>query len=309
MSDRWYKPTRTPHAMPPLRAYVRVVWEGRQFVARREIDPRSKRMCWAVMRSSTEFEYWPPKRGWPRGVRWGKVARTETFAPEPSLYQPLDPSDTIWQIFPLPDPEPPAFGGKFAPLVEHPTPSPPAPEEMREDWWRDPGLVTYSDAPHIGRSEAEGRVMRAILTDGLRPWKPRTAPASGWPKAFQDADERCSASTFDPTPRDVSDSIIAMGWFAALDPPEMRRGAIRSTYTEPQLLLILRAQDPPFTWREIEILLGRPEKVARRRYRDATEAIMRAANGDQVFDHIPQRDRAAELRARNRRAKRAAAYD
>lgn len=307
MTDRWYRPTLEP-MIPPLRAKVRVFWEEHTFIAWRDVHPKTRARCWAVVMKDGEIAYWPPRHGWPRGPRWFKGARAYRFSPEPALFQPLDLSQPIWRTVPMPGPVAPTFGPKFSAGC---SPREPVDEiDARDDWWRDPSALTYSAPPYIGRAEAEGRIMRAILTDGLMPWKSR-ATLAGWPKALiEAAAKRAEQSTnayrppFKPTPRDVSDNITAMRWFAMLDPPELRRTAIRDEYTDHQLALILRAQDPAYTWREVGLALGLSHEGARKFYAKTIEMIERGANGKQVFDDLPQRDRLAETRERNRRAKR-----
>lgn len=194
-------------------------------------------------------------------------------------------------------------------------------DRIEPRWWRDSSLVTYSPSGVVSMGEAEARVLRAILTDGLRPWK-RGEPVRAWPQEFldwADAQKKMAEDPkadirerFVPTRDDIRDSLVAMTWFAALDPPQLRPdgyGTINQDFTRDQVLLILRALEPPFTWRQIgrHQLIGCSHTQARKHYREAVERVWRAANGLQVFKHVRVRDELAALKERNRAHKRSQA--
>lgn len=344
MSEVWYRPDAEANT-PPLRARCRVVWGGRMFAAWRDTHPKTRRRCWAVDLGDGIVDYWPPKQ-WPRSYRG--------MGDEPELFQPRHPES--WP-YPLPEPERASEAGRmystrgsgrgtgsarYGAMAAQAAQSAAAVAEIEsalgftlddlrreraaeaaadEDrgrrWWKDSSLLTYSQPGEITRDEAEARILRAILTDGLRPWKQGERLRRAWPQELIDwaeaqktlaEDPRADTrERFVPSPDDISDSLVAMKWFAALDPPQLRREAILTEFTRDQVLLILRALEPPYTWRQIgrHELVGRVSHTqARRFYRDALERIWRAANGFKVFDHVTVRDELAALRERNRVFKR-----
>src|SRR5690606_15145035 len=104
----------------------------------------------------------------------------------------------------------------------------PSPSGRPEQWWRDAALVPYSKPGEISHAEAEARVCRALLTDGLRPDN-RLAPiartiaalAEAVAETVSSADAEDRGPRFEPTPRDLADYLTAMRWFALLNPPEL----------------------------------------------------------------------------------------
>lgn len=307
--------------LPPGRVRVRVVWDGRVFVAARILDERAKRLRWATVDEHGRTIMLPP-RG--QEQRWG---------PEPSAWQPVDPA--TWDL-PLPAP---LFSGpqewampwsrrevrgrlgsmaaqaaeaesiRAGVLAEigeaEPVSRPPG---RPEQWWRDASLVTYSAPGEISHAEAEARVCRAILTDGLRP-EMLSASLAGTSAALaevvaetvtsSDADD--GRPRFEPTPRDLADYLTAMRWFALLNPPELwhpRRRPLE--LNQSQKLLVWRALDPPLSWRAIGKRISRTAEGARRAWGGALERVWRAANGLPVHDHVKTVDQLAALRARNR---------
>jgi hypothetical protein len=138
-------------------------------------------------------------------------------------------------------PEPPAFE-KFA---KPPRPArPPAMIEGRP-WWRDPCHLTYSEPGAVTPREAEGRLLRALLTCGrVRLESPKGPPSnSAWIAAQIERVEREMGlrpsywhARFQPTARDVSDCAVALGWVAGLWKFDDRYCAV----------LRMRAADPPY---------------------------------------------------------------
>ena len=340
MSDLWYRPSLAENT-PPLRARCRIVWGGRTFVAWRDTHPKTRRRCWAVEIGDGLVDYWPPKV-WPRSMR--------DLGDEPELFQPRDPAN--WP-YPLPAPErtiEPRMtstrgSGRFAAMTQQSARSAATLAEIeretgvsldrlaaersahardRDDpgarWWRDSATIVYAPPGHITREMAEGRVMRAILTDGLRPWKQDGVLTRAWPQElieWAEAQKRLAEDPkhdlrerFVPSPDDISDNLIAMRWFAALDPPQLRPDGeytISADFVADQVVLILRALEPPYTWRQIanhELVPASSHTDARRLYRRALERVWRAANGFEVFDHVRVRDELAALKDRNRAYKR-----
>jgi len=222
----WYAPA--PY-LPPYDVIVRVRWallvddeikllefEGVRILDRRRRGPRWGRL---VRRGKVEW----------LGKQWGD---------DPEAWQPLDPAK--WRM-PLPDPIPPAF----ARFERKPVATPSEPREG-PPWWREPHLVTYSPPGFVTPREAEGRIMRALLTaQATRLEDPRGGGSnSAWIAKMifkfeieHGIRERPTYwhARFQPTARDVSDCAICIQWM---------RGTLYA-------LLALRAADPPFTWREI----------------------------------------------------------
>ncbi|MBL8844778.1 MAG: hypothetical protein JNN24_03310 [Hyphomicrobium zavarzinii] len=355
MSDVWYRPDAEANT-PPLRARCRVVWGGRMFAAWRDTHPKTRRRCWAVELGDGIVDYWPPKQ-WPCSFRG--------MGEEPELFQPRHPESWPYPL-PEPERASEAGrmystrgsgrgtgSARYGAMAAQAAQSAAAVAEIESAlgftlddlrreraadaagdeerghgsrWWKDSSLLTYSQPGEITRDEAEARILRAILTDGLRPWKQGERLRRAWPQELIDWAEAQKAlaedprtdtrERFVPSPDDISDSLVAMKWFAALDPPQLRPGAsdahvasapIRQDFTRDQVLLILRALEPPYTWRQIgrHELVGRVSHTqARRFYRDALERVWRAANGFKVFDHVTVRDELAALRERNRAFKR-----
>lgn len=356
MTDLWYRPSLAQNT-PPLRARCRVVWGGRRFVAWRDTHPKTRRRCWAVEVGDGLVDYWPPKR-WPRSMQ-SVGDEPELFQPrDPESWPyPLPEPERTSEEGRMYSTRgsgrggaagsgQPA-GGRYAAMSAQAAASDANRAEIeaalgftlgdlareraqgdsaaeREEpgarWWRDAAAVEYHPKGAVTQQMAEARVLRAILTDGLRPWKDGRVLARAWPQEFLDwaeAQKRLAEDPkadlrerFVPSPDDVSDSLVAMSWFAALDPPQLRPdGAytIAADFTRDQVVLILRALEPPYTWRQIgrHELVGRVSHTqARRFYKAALERVWRAANGFPVFDHVTVVDELAALRERNRAAKR-----
>ena len=358
MSDIWYKPSLAENT-PPLRARVRVCWGGRYFVAWRDTNPKTRARCWAVEIGDGVVDYWPMKR-WPRSLEhlpdepelfqprdpenWPYPLPAPEATVEPRMHSARGSGRFLSGASDAHSAS--ARGsGRYAGMSAQAAQSDAvraaieaetgitleglarerAEQESEADgrpsrWWRDATQVVYAPAGHVSRDQAEARVLRAILTDGMRPYKLNSALSRAWPqeliewaeaqKALAEDPKADLRERFVPSPDDVSDSLIAMKWFAALDPPQLRPDGeytISENFTRDQVLLILRALEPPYTWRQI----GRHELVgpvshtqARKFYREALERIWRAANGFKVFEHVSVRDELGALRERNRAHKR-----
>lgn len=293
----WYS---SSVSLPPLRAPVVVHWEAREFPAMRVVHPTRQRAVWMTVIDG-EIVYLPQPKD---RRRWGE---------HPACWRPRDPA--AWP-FPLPEPTRPPHRVSAADAAadsgsQEPTDAIGA--DKARQWWRDASAVTYSPPGSITAREAEARVKRAILTDGLRPEKNAGLTVQGWPAELIEAarliedgpgDER--PPRFEPSPRDIDDAIEAMRWFAALDPPEMRRKGepIREKFVLLQVVLILRALDPPFTWDHAGRFIRRSGTRAQQLHAEAILRVTRVANGGFAYEHC-QRDHVAELRRRNREAARA----
>lgn len=178
----------------------------------------------------------------------------------------------------------------------------PETERRARDWW-------HADRPALRlstqREAVEYRLLRALaqieplmppglatlpvvtmmLTDAQREAE-RDRMSSSWPR-------------FKPLPADVDDFVIAMGWFARLNPPERwhKRRASWSL-SEPQRILCYRSALWPFDQIAQHIgMKGRsgPQKA----YDTALDRCWKIANGLELssVDHI------ATLRERNRLAR------
>jgi hypothetical protein len=171
-----------------------------------------------------------------------------------------------------PTPEPPAF----ARLAKSRKASPAAPVEGRI-WWRDPCNLTYSPPGEVTPLEAEGRLLRALLTwNTISAERPRAAPSnSAWIAAQIERVEREAGrrgafwhARFQPTPRDVSDSEVVLDWVGGLWCRDDRYHAV----------LRMRAADPPYPWRAIADALECSVATARRVYAKAIESATKQAN-------------------------------
>ncbi len=177
-------------------------------------------------------------------------------------------------------------------------------------WWLTE-LLTYSSRGEVSVREAEGRLARAILTDGIR-------GKYGGPNGLTETSSALSVlvhetllstdadvirERFEPSPRDVGDYEIALGWFAALNPPELwHRQRDAWTLNQAQCVLVWRMMLPPLSWRKIAAHGGSHAGV-RQVYGAALASVHRAANGKPVLRHVTVKDRIGALRERNRRAR------
>lgn len=242
----WYSPTDQP---PPFGVIVWALYGGDQFKAVRILRKKKRQPVWGRMRK--------------RGV--------EFLRELPDCWRPLNAA--TWRM-PLPDPVPPAFA-EFEKPREMAIDTP---REVRA-WWRDPAAMTYSPAGAITPRECEGRIMRALLTEmSIRMESPRGGGSnSDWIARMIDKVERDNGkretywhSRFQPTSRDVSDYqriMVDEKWLALLIKVE-------------RTVLVMRAVDPPYSWRQIgedkEVYCSL--EIVRRIYADAIGYVTKNAN-------------------------------
>jgi hypothetical protein len=286
--EAWYS---AQDMLPPLRVRVRVYWAGRQFEATRIVHPKRKVLAWATIRNG-ELEYLPPK------------GRSRIWGDNPDHWQPMDPA--TWP-HPLPAPCAPSRPIQRALAI------PSSDEHARNPmWWRDATAVSYAPPGAITRREAEGRLMRALNTN----WRIKV----DGPRFSSNADvlARLSAERFvaddgspvtfdwrvpfEPLGADFDDFLVAMGWFAALNPREMwsknrKMGAMNRN----QMVLVFRAMDPPSSWSFIGTRWGVSGERVRQIYSASLDKLQRAANGLEVYRHLRVRDPLADIRERKRR--------
>lgn len=288
MTMAWYALAH----LPAGRLTVRLSWDAREFAATRARDKRGQ-WRWAVTRAGTTV--WLPMRGW---------------SDEPQAWQPLDAAAFPWPEGAPPEPLTSPAPIMWAERVKAARAAPVAPETPGGAWWLTEPL-TYSEVGAITEREAEGRLARALLTDGVK-------GGSGAPVAFANtagalrelvADSLTGADAyrpppFEPSPRDQSDYLVAMRWFTTLAPVAMR-GKRREAFelTHLQKLLVWRAQAVPVSWRRIAGFTGRSHEDARQTHERALEALTRVANGRPPFEHVPVHDALAAVRAENRAAR------
>jgi len=292
----WYPVTP---ASPPDRTRVRLSWSGRSLIGWRTVHPKTRERVWAIPAGGGDLVYWPPE--------------DTRISLAPSAWRPEDA--TAWP-YALPDPLPAP-----APRAARDDPQPSAEEQTAEEaandnghWWRDAALVRREPAGRVLRAMAEARVMRAILCDGMRAWHP-DPPRGGWPVeieeasravAFEsDAATRSYGTRFEPRPADWDDYLVAMGWLCAINPPELwARARTPFALSIEQRVLVARAIDPPFSWRQIGERESKSAEGARQIYARALDRVRDAANGRRLFHHMTQADQMAALRERNRTARR-----
>lgn len=199
--------------------------------------------------------------------------------------------------------------------AEHGLPAPPAPsgrlpagesESATKQWWLDPAAVTYSPPGAIDILEAEARVARAILTDGLRAMErpaglaPVAAGLAGLVAETTGPDDANRRPRFEATARDHADYLTAFGWFAGIAPLELRpRWAGNDWLSGAQKVLVWQALVPPLSWRQIAGRAGGSQEGWRKTWGGALAAVHRVANGGQPMTHVKVADQLAALRERN----------
>ncbi len=292
MSDQPVYSGRTP---PPLRTRVVVNWSGRELVCTRLVNPRTKKIAYATLVDG-EMKWLPPKRTRPR----------DQWTNEPTTWRPLEPER--WN-HPLPEPV-----DRARPAVPEPVPANAG--GLQSDtatWWLDPLQITYA-APGdpISLHEAEGRVMRAVAM--CAPAEGRTlhaitagdvladlATAAAEALGDDDGPPVGYAPPFEPVGADHDDFLVAMRWFAALNPVELRHGRSKAwSLNQRQRVLVWRAQTRPYSWAHIARHINRSEARVRQLYDDAIEKCWRAANGLKLWREFTPKDVMAELRKGNR---------
>lgn len=191
---------------------------------------------------------------------------------------------------------------------EHGPLYPVLPGASDDQWWLDPEGLTYSAAGEISLLEAEARVSRAILTDGIRNFDTKRGfEASTGDSALGSfiadsisADGLELIKHFKPTRRDISDYPVAFGWFTAIAPIELRpQWAKVGWFSGAQKVLVWRALVPQKSWRQIAQRAGGSQEGWRKAWGGALECVRRVANGNQPLLHVKVSDQLAALRERN----------
>ena len=320
MSETFYPVT---HVFPPNGVRTIVQWAGHQISAARTRDRKTGAVSW-VTAERGKLVTLPPKG---QEERWGA---------EPECWRPEHPDK--WDA-PLPPPmerqaQPRMVyrtgRNRYAAMTAQAEQSARTQRELRafleekglaevapaagdssRQWWLSEPL-TYSDAGEISEREAEGRVARAILTDGIhgKYGGPRANASASSAlqrlvhETLQSDDADDEPFRFKPGPRDNTDYLTAFGWFTALNPPEIWHKR-REPYelSQAQCVLVWRVIVPPRSFRQIAKSTGGSHEQARRIYGGAIAGVTRAANGKRVLPYMTVADRMAALRERNRRAR------
>lgn len=295
--------------MPGVGVRVVVNWVGRQFRAARAWDKKAGALRWAAEQDGKLV--WLPMRDWPKDC-----------AAEPDSWRPERPE--LWQA-PLPPPllstEPRMVDirprrNRYSAMAAQAEQSARAQAELVSEfgeiddvpavadkmWWLSEKL-TYSPRGSISEREAEGRVARAILTDGIRssyggPRKHRetsSALSQFIHSALLSTDAEHMIERFDPTPRDLSDYDTAFGWFSDLNPPKRRLPSDPAwVINHEQRVLVWRITGS--SWRGLASLAGGSHTGAKKVYGRILGAVTGIANREPL-------DRTADVRERNRRAR------
>lgn len=331
-SQNWY----AIDDLPAGRLRVRVRWEAREFVAARMVHPRTKRLAWCLPPRNPEDEtVWLPRR-----------ADAKHWSPEPDCWQPENPQIWTWPNGEEPEPlsvqvHPQMYSGdgrrRWASMAEQaeksertqariaaevvaefgPEVSPPAARKIGSRWWWDISLITHSPPGVVSIEDVEGRVCRAVLTDGISPgdlpqgWQGVGTALSQFVHEAVTSDDR--VRFFEPTKRDLADyeSFWPMRWFGALNPPLLRRRrALAGDLNAAQMIVVLHALG--YSWRRagkfprlkvsgqraMELYCGGKNNLG------AIAKMHRAANGQPVLPGLPAgEDPLMALRRRNREAR------
>ena len=323
--------------LPAGRCRVVVRWEGREFLAARRVRQRTGKLAWCV----------PPRH--PGGdVEWlPRRADIGRWSPDPEAWRPEIAAAWTWPggVAPPALPvliQPRLYSGdgrrRWSSMAEQAdrsartqaeiaaeiaaehgdTSAAPSARRIGTRWWRDAALVTYSPPGQVSREEAEGRVCRAVLTDGVRPGE-RPQGWHGVGTALSQFVHEVITSEdhvreFDPLQRDLTDyeSFLPMGWFAALNPlPLRRRRGDPWDLNAAQIIIVLHALGTSWRTAGRNRKLGVSGQRAMELYRGgpnnlgAIDKVWRAANGKPVLPWLPAvaEDPLDALRRRNRRAR------
>lgn len=337
----WYRVSEVP---PPYVIHVRIQCEGRVFIGARGLDPRSGGTVWIEVKRRErvpvfhlDFTYalwqplapekWQGQLGTPitdiqsspawDGIEqkvWSETMRFQAVedATAEELAREMEADRETARVQG-------SSTASFARLTRE------------TQWWRDITRIRYEAPPRIARQDAEARVLRAVAQS-----EARAAPnmARGASQALaslvQQMDNKARGALdsnpvpnpvprFDPLPRDHEDFPVAMGWFTALNPVELReRGTPLGTLCPEQIVIAMRSLPVPLSFTEIgyelagmgsgiRSLVGRkgqrkpvPRQDVRARYERAINMCHRAANGEQVHAQLKPADQIAALRERNR---------
>jgi len=315
--DPWYRVADLP---PPYKVKVRVMMQGRVFVATRGRHPKTGRDVWA---------------SWPEGA-----SEPVPFRGEPNLYQPLNPC--AWAVG-LPAPVIRSRPGMMTStrdlyLATEAASSAELAAEMEHDrhyarsvsatetnvkhgesrwsgrWWVDVSEIKYAPpGTPVCRRMAEGRTLRALAWCGAGKWTGGVShPLPSLLVEIGEAAARAlaeieltsppdAAPRFRPLPPDHDDFEIAMGWFARLDPPERRKKYREAwSFNKAQRVLLARAAATPWTFSEIGHVMGwKGHQRAAQVYGETLDRIVRIANRAEAGV-----DQIANLQERNRAARR-----
>ncbi len=320
----------TAQMKPPLGVKVKVVWNGRHFVAARVAHPATKRECWIAevnripvfLPADTDRPF-SPSAPW---VGFGGLAGTA-----PELWAPLCPDK--WQV-PLPEPacemdeaaQPRMWASKqefnaaeaAAEMerdradVSRETPAEAVASRVAWQWWRDASQIRYEPATALSERMAEGRLMRAVACCGAG--KGLTLRAKSYSTIIVAIAETLAGADdmpandpgirFEPLPQDHDDFDTAMRWFAGLNPVDMR-GARHAAWSlsNRQTVLVLRSMSVPWSFDEI----GDHLQLSGERCRQINVSALKTAWKIGRGDLDPLSPQIAKLRERNRRARRGVA--
>ncbi len=332
MTDLFYPVTPD---MPAIGVRVVVVWAGRELSAARTRDKNSGAVRW-VTTEHGQLVTLPP-----RGLesRWGeepdawrpehpdrwKAALPEPLASWTSSLAASDEAAAARQVAREREQFIAGLGGnRYAAMTAQAEQSARTRAEIEAElgavdearaserqWWLGE-LLSYSPAGEISVREAEGRLARAILTDGIKGKHGGPAGMSETSSALSgfvhetllSSDADGMLERFEPTPRDLADYTTAFAWFTALNPPELWHHSRKAwTLSQAQCVLVWRMIMPPLSWRSIAKNAGGSHVGAQQIYGAALAGVTRAANGQAVLQHVKVRDRMAALKERNRRAR------
>lgn len=321
MSRPWYKTHDMP---PPYTVNVRVMWDGREFVARRGRHPQTGKDVWAAVKAGGQLEL---------------ITRIDDSV-EPSLWQPLFPDKWAGAL-----PEPVTLSKsrimtaetmRFGAVDE--ASSEELAREMHNDreaaraahvnhvvfhekqprqWWFDASDIKYQPMGSVTRRNCEARVMRALNFCGAS--KGFGMPVTPTAKALADlaealacalamgiSDDEDIAHRLKPLPADLEDFLIAMGWFSALSPREFWKSDRKAwALNRAQKVMLARSLPSPPTFADLghEYHVG-DAAATERMYDRSISQCLAAANGKRVHD-VSVVDQVAALQERNRAYRRA----
>ena len=328
--EHWYRVGDMP---PPFRVHVRLQWAGRMFVGVR-LRMNDGAIRWAAVKG---VAYLPVENMYRQELDAG-----------PDFWQPLYPDK--WQgLLPEPvksaTPKPQFDAAAAAREMEGERDAARSSKSLKSretqrfpvkqglPFWWNPDEIRYQTAPNITLRQAEARVMRALTWSRAgAALKSRFPGSSLTIDAVQAAVETAEgAMGADPVPRlwplpaDQEDFDVAMGWFAALNPVELRAGTGSfDDFTQEQTVMLWRALPIQLNFAEIGYELAGLHGIksrARRKnaaisrqvveglYLSAIDKCFRAANGLRVHLDIDVVDQMAALRERNRAARLTASGD
>ena len=236
--------------------------------------------------------------------------RATPLAPgaKPIYWQPQDPMR--WKA-PLPEPVvsriEPRMWSAVGECEDLAALLPPEPDQ----WWRDPTRIRYTGDMSLGM--IEGRVMRAVAACGHYAATPQTRTFGAIIADMAEENELADYPTSDyvarfrPLPADIADFDTAMGWFSALNPPDLRTpGTEVWAFNRPQKAIAYRALDRPWSFGKMAEKFGMTPDGARKTHYRALKAVHRVASGLPAYAHVTPIDQIAALQERNRMARGAA---